>query len=390
MSDLLKALIPQGRRGLGLWFILFVISFGGYHFWGPYSVFEHWYYAIERQPERDQNVLAQQTDIAVAHIRIQRPVADFLESEVVITVQNMTTKTQTAVVGLEIGTNTTQTAPQTPPRVYIRTPLTTRMQDVVSLEDIPPYGKVSAVFLVRIANGEKGCEYPLEFIINGKYAPNTQIAFEYNPPERLRMWLVSLLLLPPGSNIAIPVLTMLFASWLESLSTLLKRKSLWWDIVNACKVLLCRNNWERLWNNLRGCKCKALMGIIDSRAAATLWRPFSYTLPWLVMMLFLCRVLTMALPPELPATKHIIFAFIGGTLCCFCPLFYNLLGSKNGRLLIAKTSLPQGYQLTRDDLDAKIEDEIGLLSAEKLNAVIHKRLKRYIEGNRPILESDLE
>jgi hypothetical protein len=378
MNDFLKALIPQGKNGLALWFIFFILSFGLYHFCGPYSIFESWYYDISRQPWHYENINKQQTDIAVAYIRIQRPVADFLESEVIITVQNMTTEIQTAVVGLNVITGTARTAPTKTPRVYIRTPLTDRTQDVVILEDIPPYGKVSAVFMVRIAEGEKGCEYPLRLIINGDFSPSIAPAFEYNPEERFRMWLVSLLLLPPGSGIALPVISMLFASWLESFCGVLKSKQLWestkadnihakptnksgnfvlhiwpWFFVIIVAVLIVGlisplNPLDAMYFGLF-----LLLTLIAHIVFGFLYIVFKYkanlskkieftwlnwkaiqyafscTWPWLTMTVFLSYVLGIALPREIRGTWHIIFTFVGATLCCFCPCIYNFLGHES-------------------------------------------------------------
>ena len=390
MKDLFSNLIPQGRRGLSLWFVLLMALYGSYYFAGPYSEFERWYYDSERHPDREQNLRFQQAENPMLHVGISRiraiiPIADFLENPVVITVQNLTNESQTAVVQLEVVPNTTSTASVYPPRVYIRTPLMARFQDTVILEDIPPRANVQASFMVRIADGEFGSEYPLQIKLNSEDLDyGLQFAFRYAPHERLRMWLVSQLLLPPGADIFIPLVTMLFSSWLIAVCTELKRKQ-----------------GVRLFNNIKLNPVDMFRRLIEflkklqrDDAFRKDWflgvgRGLLPLFPWLFMMLFVSAVAFLSLPERL--SWLMLGVFWVGTLCCFFPPLHNYFGVEaRVKILVAAGNLAWGTKIESHMLKSKpvnLRDLVYTDSDRPL--IVGKTLTQKISVDSPLFERDV-
>ena len=350
MKDLLGNLIPQGRRGLYLWFVLLVALYGVYYFGGPYSQAESWYNDRERQPDLDQDIEIQleenpSLEVGVSHIRAIRPIADFLENEVIVTVQNLTPERQMAIVQLEIIPNTTRTAPTNPPRVYIKTPLVTRNQDTAILEDIPPHAKVQATFMVRIADGEVDKEYPIQVNINSeslKYGTN--FAFLYHPHERLKMWLISQLLLPPGADIFMPIITMLFASWLVNFSTELRgSREQMTSFCQKLKELGKQSKDEGIREILKSLRpvsfLNALKQLISDCQEFKIEHPLAARFfPWIAMMGFIPTVVCLSLPKSL--ANIFVGGFLGGTLLCLLPCVHAFLGIEEQATALSATANP--------------------------------------------------
>lgn len=351
MRDLLKNLVPQGRRGLAWWFILLLLFYGLYYFGGPYSLFERWYYDDERQPERVQYYSGTKSSlpVTITHIRIVKPIADFMESEVVITAKNVTTQTQTAIVGIDVVTTTALTAPAQHPRVYIRTPLITRSQNTVILEHIPPRAQVRANFMVRIADGERGCEYPLNFRVNEEdFEPNTEFAFLYAPFERLQMWLVENLLLPPGADIALPVTTMLFVVWLV-------------DLCTDCKT-------KRL--RLKG------RGYLKS------------LIPRILFTLIVMGFLMLSVPKVGPLLSVVFFLI--SALFCYLPDLRNYLSlDQNIDIIAYRTRIKSGTVLKPDQVYSRSLNDVAFVIGEK-DLVVGKTLKRDVSAGAPVLKDDIK
>lgn len=299
MDGLLKALVPQGKKALALWLVLFVSFFGFYYFGGPYSAFDRWYEDVMHFEEDvpldsgDNSTLV----TPVKQIKAQEVAADFMESRVVVTLQNLTEEAQSAVVGLNL-----DLPADSDTRYYIQAPLEERSQNTVILRDIPPRAEVDAVFAVRIADGEPGRSYKLNFYVNGEFAHNTVHAVTYDRLQTLRMWLVSLFLLPPGSHILIPVLSMLLVAWMESLTSHLKKNPSQKDIA------------ESMWSHLRQHQWRQIMGLM--------WPD---VLLFLIFMIVLSGLILGVLP-KLWIRFPVLAVFWMATAICFAPAVYNWLG----------------------------------------------------------------
>jgi hypothetical protein len=175
-----------------------------------------------------------------------------------------------------------------------------RSQDTVILENIPPEAEVEAVFMVRIADGEKNRPYQLRFYVNEDFAPDTVYAVKYNPRLTLQMWVVSLLLLPPGSHILMPVTSMLLVAWMESLSSFFK------------------NNRSQKYT------FKSMFEHIEQRR----WRQvFKSIWPDRVLFVAFMGILSGLIFSVLPKLRFWMLAvFWIATAICFVPAVYDWLG----------------------------------------------------------------
>ncbi len=354
MKSLLQSLLPQSGRAVGLWFVLALVCFGAYYFWGPYSTFEAWYHQQQYWGDDDQPTQYEPDDtgsgVSITSVQVQKVIADFMESEVVVTVQNITETLETAIVSVSMAT----TDHSELPRMYIRTPLEETFQDTVTLKDIPPHAKVQATFLVRMAQGDPTKEYELHFVINGEKASLPIVyTMSYDPLTRFKMWIVSLLLLPPGSHITVPVVTMLFVSWIASLCAVLKS-----NLPNG-KIEICKS-----W----------------------IVRAIGILLPRLLIMSLIIAAMCIALP-EVKGRIHLIFFFVGGTLLSV-PFYKWLAQDATYPIIVCKRDLSKGNKLLKEDICIIQSDEVNFLRAE-IDCLVGKTLKRDIAAGTPLFKGDM-
>jgi len=227
MVELIDKLLPHRIWSL-LWAWLgaalaFVIYFGAIYP-GLDTWFEDQYRAgcVQKYvtcPARNQSP---DSPFAVS-IRAVGHVADFTESEIRVTVTNITDTVQTAVVGLSL---TNPNLDRT--RVYIRLRGEDQYQDTATLKDMAPYASVTLVFLVRVSGGRADQDFPLEFRLNGRaFAPFSSISMKWDQWNVLRMWFAQNFLQPPGTNVVVPIVGILLFRLLEEIPHGIKQLLRW-------------------------------------------------------------------------------------------------------------------------------------------------------------------
>ena len=224
MSDFIKKLLSDGLGSLILAAGVTALTLGLY-FLLLYSRVDAWYedqnwagcvQAYVDCLQRDQ----QAGQPFAVSIRANKYLADFTESEIKVTVTNLTNTVQTAVLGMNlVNPNPDQV------RVYLKLQGDDPNQDTATLTDLAPNAAVTVVFLVRVSGGQPGQRFPLEFRLNGQPVTHfLNLWMEWRQAEVLQTWLAKNLLLPPGTNIAAPVVGLLLARILEKLLFGLRKK----------------------------------------------------------------------------------------------------------------------------------------------------------------------
>jgi hypothetical protein len=155
------------------------------------------------------------------HVRAPRVIADFAEMPLEVRIRNLSSEPQNAVVSVVM-------TPTVTSRVYIR--LDEHEQSSATFESIPLAGEVVATFLVRVAGGQDGDEYPIEVMLNGKQIEQpVALKTTIDRKQVFRLWVIKNLLFPPGASLVIPLSTLLLVSWGETCSFLVARRREIWD-----------------------------------------------------------------------------------------------------------------------------------------------------------------
>lgn len=221
IEELLGKMIP---RSLMIWLTVIVLFYALYYFiplGGQtfYSHLDQWY---ESQKWESDACLECEKDISDWDVSAQVPkyVADFIRSEVLFTLRNITTTTQTAAVGLDLDTAGDDII------AYIRVAGEKRdSKNTVNLK-IPSQGNASAIFAIRVSGATRGQTIVPSFRLNGM---NCELDYslrpEWQPREVFRLWVTDLFLLPPASNIIIPVFSLIFVSLMETIACMDKKEA---------------------------------------------------------------------------------------------------------------------------------------------------------------------
>jgi len=91
------------------------------------------------------------------------------------------------------------------------------MQNSVNFQEIPPQGEKTASFMVRVVgNARIDDRYKITLKVNGEdVLLGRDYSTHFNPPQVLKLTLSRYLLLPPGSNIFIPTVLLLYIGYVE-------------------------------------------------------------------------------------------------------------------------------------------------------------------------------
>jgi hypothetical protein len=194
--DFLKDLLPRTARAWGFWFILLITAYLFYYLLWPYSCCDVAYENARWSSSRDPQDVPLVDGLKVL-VRAPKWVADFIEREVEVSIENTTDEPKLAVVTLD--------AEPGVGRAYIYD-VDGRQQNTLTFRDIQPHSKVVSEFRVRVSGGQYGKQLRLRFRLNDKPLP---LGYVVDPKfscfHTLSLWIIRELLLPPGSNGSIPV-----------------------------------------------------------------------------------------------------------------------------------------------------------------------------------------
>ncbi len=201
-KKLIEKLIPLTKESRWICLGVMVITFAIYYLTGAYSSLDRWYEDQKWSSYQDR-------------------VADYLESEIEITVENDSARPQTAAVGIDLDVPAGV-------RTYIRVSGEDSCQNT-TVQDLLPYAQARTRFLVRVSGGSSNDEpYRARFRLNGEiFEPFNILVTEWNPRKRFRLWATSMCLLPPGANVAIPVFVILLVAWMETCCMVKQVKQCW-------------------------------------------------------------------------------------------------------------------------------------------------------------------
>jgi hypothetical protein len=237
----ITGLFPKRRVTWGLWLILLLIVFPFYYFRGVYSTLNSMYERVRWKvcPTLPNEEYCVKTDPDTGlELRTRAPayVTDFIEVPLEIWVTNTATRTQSAVVTVELKPSNSNSNDI----VHIWRKGEDQEQNSVAFTDIPPHGgKAVATFLIRVSGGAEKSQYHWDVRLKEKTMQPINYVSSFDSREVLRLWIIQHLLSPPGANIVLPVCSLLAVS----LSEAAYRASV------SCKRRCCVK--EKRWQNLR-------------------------------------------------------------------------------------------------------------------------------------------
>ncbi|HDQ72067.1 MAG TPA: hypothetical protein ENN19_08210 [Chloroflexi bacterium] len=220
----ITGLFPKHRETWLLWLILLVIVFPVYYFGGFYSHLNNKYEGErwEACPYPSKEEYCAKIDPGTGLELVTRApayVADFIEMPLEIWVTNTATRTQSAVVTVEL-----KPSGSTSDNVHIRLSGADQEQNSVAFVDIPPHGgRAMATFMISVYGGSEGNDYSLDVRLKDKAMQAINYTSSFNPKMVLRLWIIQHLLSPPGANIVLPVSSLLVVSLSEGVY----RASVW-------------------------------------------------------------------------------------------------------------------------------------------------------------------
>lgn len=171
------------------------------------------YPQLSEYPIESSEIRSPSGDPLIYTVQIPRFVADYVDQELIVTVSNPTGEAASV------------------PRITVR-PLSPKsgmsitlkgnemLQDFVELGEIPPFSTRRAVFLVHVDSGAAGKFLNLGFFFGAQEIPQQTLRTPLGPKfNRLGTFkshiLVQTLLVPPLSNVVLPLLTLAICWFLE-------------------------------------------------------------------------------------------------------------------------------------------------------------------------------
>jgi len=192
-----RNMLPKTTRTWVFWLILVIITYVIYYFVFPYPGCDASYEKARWSSEVPGEA---SIDNLKVFVRAPKWVADFVEREVEITIENPTDKPITATVALEAE------PPVGRRYIYIDEDGKRRQQNTVAFGEIQPYSKVVKEFYIRVSGGQRGMLLDLSFRLNNKpFKTDIVVNPEFDRVRTLLLWVAQTFLLPPGANGLIPV-----------------------------------------------------------------------------------------------------------------------------------------------------------------------------------------
>lgn len=216
--EVFKKLAPATRIGVWCWLITTVVFYVLYYRgprWIPFTFHNfNALYEDQKWEDSDEHCIK---EICTTRIEVTKCVADFLDSQLEIVLKNKENEPRKVTVGVKVEKNEVSKS-----KIYIYAGRNKLRLNTVTLE-IPAYGQRITDFYFQVYKGHDGERYTIKVHINnGELETSNELAMNWDPEARFKLWVLELLLLPPGSNFLIPALTLLFIGLAESTYALMR------------------------------------------------------------------------------------------------------------------------------------------------------------------------
>lgn len=199
----LEHLMPKSLPAWIMWITLAGITLYGYYNVGPYQQLDAYYEnarwaSCQLDPETCQAYST--VDDWTVSIRAPKYVADFIESQVEIEVENHADKPRSTVV--------TMIAEVEDGRCYVH--VDDKRQNALTFADVIRHSKAISSFRIRVSGGQNEMPVELGFRLDDKsFEPVNLVNPTFHRWYTLWLSIVKMLLLPPGSNVFVPLIAML-------------------------------------------------------------------------------------------------------------------------------------------------------------------------------------
>ena len=223
--------LPKHQETWILWLIILVAVFPLYYIWWPYADLNILYEndRWKECPWGKEFCYKLSVDSAGAReLQVRAPayVADFTEMPLEVKVTNILTETLRdidAIVSVKV-----KPVDPAEERVHVRLAelggnleaahqynRATCEQNSAAFFDIPPGGETLATFMIRVSGGSEGSEYAITVLVEGEIVQPINYQTTFDRRKVFQLWLIKHLLFPPGANIFIPAVSLLFVCFGE-------------------------------------------------------------------------------------------------------------------------------------------------------------------------------
>ncbi len=198
--------LPKSKRTLWIWVLLLGPTMWCYYGCGNlgYTGVETWYnkqrvWKSSGTVCNDDETSSEGKNCDEITLFLPNYVANFMASEAEISYKN-TAPRDAVIIRLEL-------LPNESDDIRICASGQKPCQSSVVLRDIPPGSETKVSFSIRISGDKKGQQFSPQVFINNKKVTllYSDIKVTWDPFKRFRLWVVDMFLLPPASNLVIPL-----------------------------------------------------------------------------------------------------------------------------------------------------------------------------------------